>query len=843
MTTNHTNRIQKARQLAAAAAAATLTALVILTGTTVAHAAPVKLVLASTFGREVNLTQTLAKGGAGLEDICTVESKDECQTGRESSLPGGFVFPRSVAAAPNGDVYVADQGNGRVQELTSTGEFVLMFGREVDASTKGDLCTAASGDQCKAGVQGEAAGQLYAPESVAVDPATGDVYVAERVEQPGTSGKRVQEFTATGQFVLEIGREVNEKTKGNLCTQQEVDEKLGVKCTGAAQVSIGSAGPVEPGAFNFGLFGGEGDLLAVGGEHDLLYVGDESRVQEFEAATGAWKGEIPLQPAGDAVLALALDQETSDLYLEYGGPAPISTIEELNPKDEKINSFEVNPREKGATITLTFGLALGSQGDLAVSAVEEPGPRPFGILYDAGTGHPITEFTVPDSHGNIRLGFNGQGELFGAELNDQEVVAYQSEFVAELLTGSSSCAPGAGVESSVVLACILAGEVNPEGVPGTEAWFEWGRSEALGEATAKQKVQAAEVVHATIQARPNETFYYRLAAEDLNAKLPEELTGELAALVTPVVAPEVVGEPSASFVKDASAVMFAELNPENADTEYFFEYAAGEALAACPGAGASCPGVARTAGAHSAVYGRIPTTMEASGLQPDTSYHYRLVANNEHVVGGEVQGGEARGAEGTFTTAPAPVPSTETGAASAVSATGATVTGMVNPDGLPATYAFELGVYEGASTQYGVVFSGAAGTSIIPMKETLALTGLQPGTTYAYRIALSSGYVRNELHTLRGAPATFTTGGQASVLALPAQLAQLPVPNIAFPTANVARVKTSAKRSTRHTPTRAGRLAQALRACAKRPVAQRAGCKRTAHKRYPTKPVKSHRKR
>lgn len=56
------------------------------------------------------------------------------------------------------------------------------------------------------------------------------------------------------------------------------------------------------------------------------------------------------------------------------------------------------------------------------------------------------------------------------------------------------------------------------------------------------------------------------------------------------------------------------------------------------------------------------------------------------------------------------------------------------------------------------------------------LTGLQPGTTYAYRIKVSSGY-----GTSFGEPVTFTTFGLPSVLSSPPLFAMLPVPPIAFP--------------------------------------------------------------
>jgi hypothetical protein len=182
--------------------------------------------------------------------------------------------------------------------------------------------------------------------------------------------------------------------------------------------------------------------------------------------------------------------------------------------------------------------------------------------------------------------------------------------------------------------------------------------------------------------------------------------------------------------------------------------------------------------------------------------------------------------EGSFTTGAAPSPRAETGGAGAVGATSATVTGMVDPDGLPATYAFELGIDEGAGTQYGIVFSASAGSGSVPIGEALALTGLQPGTTYAYRITVSSGYINNPAHTLLGASATFTTLGLASVLSLPAVLAQVSVPNIAFPSVSVG---SALPRNL----TRAQLLARALRVCAKKPrKQQRVACRKQAQRKY-----------
>lgn len=785
---------------------------VTLVGSSGAYAVvPIKLSLGSQFGREVDLTQVTAKGGAALEDICTVESRDECQTGVPSSIPGGFEYPGGVAGgAPGGNVYVADRGNRRVQEIAASGQFVLMFGKGVDETSGGDVCTAASKDACKAGVEGSAAGQFDEPYSVAVDPTSGDVYVAEVVTGSGLIGERVQKFTAGGTFVLEIGKEVNETTKANLCTHEE--EEKGVKCTGPALREFSASYTPEPGSFNFET---EDDLLAVDHEGDL-YVGDEGRVQEFTAA-GKPSGEAPIE-AGTRVYDVAVDQ-SKDLFLASAPPGGTAgnVVREFGAGGTELNSFSVSPEEAGAEVGIR-GLAIDQEGHLAVAARQQPanaGATFFGSVYEASSAAQISTFRIPAGRGVQGLGFNATGELYVATEN-QEILAYKLAIIASLLTGAFGCGKGAERETDEPFECTLEGEVNPEGVSETEVWFDWGRTPALGEQTAKQPVAAAGPFSAVVSLRPNATFYYRLAGEDHNSKAPEELTAGQSQLSTPFIAPKMVGTPSAPFVTATSAVLFGELNPENASSEYFFEYAPGsETLARCPGVRKeSCPGVAVTTIARSSVYGRTGATVEASGLQPATLYSYRLFAKSENAAKTETL--TSTGAEAQFTTARAPSPSVQTGGSGAVTPTSAIVSGTVNPDGVATTYAFELGVYEGASTRYGVVFSGPVGSGAVPVQETLALTGLQPGTTYAYRIAISSGYIDNETHMLQGQPATFTTGGLPSVLAPPAVLVQLPVPKIAFPKASVAPKKKKSKgKKSKKTKKKAGRKAKKAHAKAR----------------------------
>ncbi|MGH2863058.1 MAG: hypothetical protein ACRDLT_16380 [Solirubrobacteraceae bacterium] len=121
-------------------------------------------------------------------------------------------------------------------------------------------------------------------------------------------------------------------------------------------------------------------------------------------------------------------------------------------------------------------------------------------------------------------------------------------------------------------------------------------------------------------------------------------------------------------------------------------------------------------------------------------------------------------------------PVVTTSAATAITSTGATVNGTVNPNGAATTYAFEWGL----TTSYGNAAplpqaSAGAGTANVP--ESLHLGKLASGTVYHFRVIASNAgggaTGADETFTTAGsppAPATVTTGSASSVTATSAVL-------------------------------------------------------------------------
>jgi len=376
-------------------------------------------------------------------------------------------------------------------------------------------------------------------------------------------------------------------------------------------------------------------------------------------------------------------------------------------------------------------------------------------------------------------------------------------------------------------AVTLTGEVNPEGLDAS-AFFEYGpcgtpatcagspygqtapavkegtQETDLGSGTLNVNVEA----RVTSGVQPNRTYHYRLVGHNENGDSPAR---NEEAFTTPVIAPAVEIEPASNLTFDAVDLSGA-VNPENSPTSYRFLYGPCKTRTTCGASGypSSSPTLTATQ------YGRVPIEPEVWELTPATTYHYRLVATNDHNE-------TAESFEGRFTTAAAPVPGVVSGPASSVTQSTATLSGFLAPNGLAVTYGFQLGTGAGG---YGPEIGlASAGAGVVGISVALPVQNLQPGTTYRYRLIAGNGY-----ETIYGAEETFTTAGYPSPLAAPLAPALLAVPPIPFP--KEPAVVTPKKL------TRAQQLSNALKACKKKPKSKRAACRRAAQKKYGAKPKK-----
>jgi hypothetical protein len=398
---------------------------------------------------------------------------------------------------------------------------------------------------------------------------------------------------------------------------------------------------------------------------------------------------------------------------------------------------------------------------------------------------------------------------------------------------------------------ITAGDAKLEAVvepnyEETEVAFECSGSEALvlegqGE-TVGAKIPAGlggeQTVSVDLQdnLRPNTTYYCRVSATNATGGTPSE-TGKLLSFKT-LIGPLVVTSPALE-VGVTSATLVGTVNPQGVETHYRWAYVQQavyeEALLfgvfhefeptlnpylngvlAPAESSEGIPVVAKGVAGPRAPVATQPMTIE--NLAPGTTYHYALVAENEH-------GSKTIGAGGTFTTLSAP-PTVGEASVGSVTEGSAVISGSVNGQGLPTRWEVLVGTNP-AALEFAASghIEGAAGATPIEV----AAGPLAAGTVYYYKVLAVSPSspvnAQGEVEPAETVEGSFTTvaapppPGLAPVSTTPL----LEVPKVAFP----VEPKELTKKQ---------KLEKALKTCkAKRSKSKRVGCEKQARKLYGTK--------
>ncbi len=191
---------------------------------------------------------------------------------------------------------------------------------------------------------------------------------------------------------------------------------------------------------------------------------------------------------------------------------------------------------------------------------------------------------------------------------------------------------------------------------------------------------------------------------------------------------------------NSTAIVVGGVKPNGALTTYWYEYGASANL-----------GVVSTKQNIGSGYVELAAPAFITQLAKDTTYYYRLVAENQF--------GKSTGATYTFrtdTNTPAPVGSTpvaKTIAASTVTRTTSNLNGQTIPNKASTIYWFEYGTTASLGN-VSAAQSVGNGSAMVP--TSLALADLTPATTYYFRLN-----AQNQFGTDNGAILNFKTSGPA----------------------------------------------------------------------------------
>ncbi len=550
------------------------------------------------------------------------------------------------AGPSRGDVYVSDAGHNRMEKFDSSGHLILMFGKAVNRTkveegkpeAEQNVCLAV--EICQPGTASASPGAfqgffLFVAVDSSAGPSAGDVYVAEASQEFGAAKglDRVTKFDEDGHLVSSWGN------AGEL-------DGTGIPngpFSDVAGVAVDSSG-------NLWVLDGEGILFG--------FTTNSIRASEFKqdaSLIASW--HVPGNPGKDentieGATGLAIDSNEHLYIIEGGGY--MAEWDSTGNRIGAITSPLINPDTgESASNFVPRGVGIdAASGDIYVS-----GPGAIIRRFDALSCHPSTNehpCGTAEAFGSSRLSPEYVFKIglavdpttaldtvyaAGGSFTAGEVNAFSVETVPDVLTAKASSFTGVSAR--------LNGTVTPSGVPLTKCFFEWGEGEGPYEHEAPcEAPDAAGVgsgsspvdVHAQISGlTASKTYHFRLVASNANT----DAAGEPSRGQDLLFASPRVLNTSALGVSATSATLQAELNANNVETHYHFEYdtvpyAEGEGPH-----GTSVPVPDASLGSGSS---GVTRSEQIDDLAPSTVYYYRIVATNTL--------GATAGPDGSFTTQP-----------------------------------------------------------------------------------------------------------------------------------------------------------------------------------------------
>lgn len=415
--------------------------------------------------------------------------------------------------------------------------------------------------------------------------------------------------------------------------------------------------------------------------NDDMYVATHGgrSVWKYTAASGYTSGSVfataPI--GGEENSNVAVDPTTHNVYLshsDYGGVPSGSWIQEYDSggrligesgffnaaghvtvdgtnhhvflgsrSDDKIHVFDTTQSTTVKLPTVTTGQASSVTGSSAtLNGAVDPEGMPVTNCHIAwGAGADPEQNVTPCSpspgsgSGDVAVSAEITGLAAGSEYFFR-VFASNTEGTKAgvrrlFITKPKPTVSASPVTNATSESADLNGLVNPKGFPTTYR-FEWGLTTAYGNSVPVPDGSAGSgegnvAVSGHLSGLvPNTRYHWRLVAEGTNGSAATE-DGYFFTLGAPLV--ETTGAPVRTT---NSAQLGARVTPNGTSTSYLFEYGDQGPCDANP-----CTQT-EPQPAGSGEFTEL-VSEEVKGLQPETTYHYRVVADNGQ-PGGSVAGGD-----------------------------------------------------------------------------------------------------------------------------------------------------------------------------------------------------------
>jgi hypothetical protein len=325
-------------------------------------------------------------------------------------------------------------------------------------------------------------------------------------------------------------------------------------------------------------------------------------------------------------------------------------------------------------------------------------PTDAGSGWDAGDVSAAITGLTPDTQYHFRI------------VATNSVGTDQSDDATFRTIGAPVAVTGAATDVTSTTA-TLNGTVDPNG-DSTTYYFEYGETTAYGYTTTPTDAgsgwDAGDVSAAITGLTPDTQYHFRIVATNsVGTDQSDDAT------FTTTDAPVAVTS-TATDVTSSTATLNGTVDPNGDSTTYYFEYGLDTNY-----------GSTTTSSSAGAGWDAGDVSTGITGLSANTTYHFRIVATNSF--------GSDIGDDVSFTTPD--LPGANTGSATSVTSSSATLNGLVNPNGISTNYYFEYG----ETTAYGsTTTGGTAGSGVVDVPVSDDITGLSPDTDYHFRVVATN---------------------------------------------------------------------------------------------------------
>jgi hypothetical protein len=441
--------------------------------------------------------------------------------------------------------------------------------------------------------------------------------------------------------------------------------------------------------------------------------GSNGGVAEWAAGGGSRIQKLETYPlvGNNTVCKIAIDQSNNDLYLWPSGPSDVYRLSAAS----------------GYTAITTFPVGESYGSPIAVDGQHH-------ILF-AGYGESVKAFDTQT--GRVLETIRGVvGNIYGIAVEETTGTLFlNSTYNPTRVAVLKAIEVPQPTTEEPTDNHQISGFADPDGAGEiTECFFQWGTSTSYGnteECEESTPISSAGAVHATLAGLIGEqAYHYRLVLKNENgAAYGEDKT------ILPHNVIAMHTEPATEITR-TTARLNGVFEGTGEETTYYFEYGTSTSYGSrWPEATDESAGVTT---------GSTPMSVVVSNLLPETTYHFRVVAENEK--------GKNIGEDQSFST-PKAVGDLATEDATAITKHSAVLNASFTGTGEPHTFYFEWGPTSayGNSTPVKSAGSGTGTVSVATEIEGLEIY-LPDSLPYHYRVVAT-----NSTGTTVGPDHTFET--------------------------------------------------------------------------------------